>query len=78
MTHDRAHGVIHSTGPTGQTEKQTFLVDRPKLLSRPSPEVLEQVFRQAKALGFNPRHIEIFIGRRRKVYSGPETLVFAQ
>lgn len=74
----KAHGVIHSAGSNGRIEQHLFLVDRPRLLSRPTAEILEQLFQQATALGFHPQHVEIFVGQRRQVFSDQGALVFAQ
>lgn len=77
VAHDTAHGVIHGEDRTGKIQQHKFMADAPKYLKRPSEEILTSLFRQAEALGLQPRHVEIFVGQRR-LYDQTGRLLFSQ
>lgn len=68
MDHSTAHGIIHSASDAGVTEHVNFLADRPRYLKRPTPEIIQSIFEQAKGLGLTPKQIEIRVGHMRRVY----------
>lgn len=65
---EAAHGTIHAVGAEGRVEQVAFVADNPKKLRRPHPESIMSLFRQARVLGFNPRQIELRVGKYRRVY----------
>ena len=62
---EHAHGIIHSIDASGRTVHVNFVADKPRRLKRPSQEQIASLFDQARKLGFDPKHIELRVGRPR-------------
>jgi hypothetical protein len=68
MRPEHSHGVIHAMNAQGRTEHIGFVAQNPKKLTRPHPESIASLFKQARVLGFDPKQIELRVGKYRRVY----------
>lgn len=62
------HGVARFRDHTGTIHKQSFLVDKPNRVEKPSRITLELLFEQITKMGFTPVNLEFINTRRHVVY----------
>jgi hypothetical protein len=65
----KQHGVLLAKRyDTGSTVNLGIVVDKPKHLVNPHPELLNDVYSQIKQMGYYPISVDIRVGDRRRVY----------
>lgn len=63
------HGLVSVRSyATGDRMNFGLVVDKPKHLINPRPEIISDVFKQVEKMGYLPISVDIRVGTRRRVY----------
>jgi hypothetical protein len=68
MDPEQSHGSITIRHPNGEVDVVHYSVDRPECLKRPTLEVISDMYQQFQQLGYQPKAIEVRLGRRVRIY----------